>query len=211
MSTIKAILLDVGGVILQIDWSRPLEFAGVRDPRRRHELIERFHGWKHFHLYERGKISSADFFAGFNELLGMERPIEFWQDAWRSLIVGELPEVNMIFDQFSGHIPVYAVSNTNEDHYNFQFKKYPVLQRFDRFFTSFELHERKPDAEFFLKIFAETGLHAGEVLFVDDTAENVEAARRVGIRSLQSVNSVRETVDFLLNALSTSSGSSVIS
>lgn len=197
MATYKAVFLDVGGIILQIDWQRPFEFAGVFDPRRRQEMVEAFQGWEHFHLFETGKISSEEFYSGFNAIMGMQRTNEFWHEVWMQIIIGELPEVHQIFDLLKGKVPVYAVSNTNVDHFNFQMKHFPVTKRFDRYFTSFELGERKPDAGFFKKIIEACSVNPHEALFVDDTLENVEAAKRFGFNSRQTVNSVRETLEFL--------------
>jgi FMN phosphatase YigB (HAD superfamily) len=197
MAAYKAVFLDVGGIILQIDWNRPFQFAGVNDPRRRHELIAAFEGWKVFQLFEKGKISSEQFFAEFNSFLGMNRSPKFWQEAWEQILIGPLLDVEMIFDALSGKIPICAVSNTNIVHYDYQIRHFPLMARFDRYFTSFELGERKPSTEFFLKAAKAVGFEPNEILFVDDMLENVAAARRIGFHSAQTVNSPRETLDFL--------------
>jgi HAD superfamily hydrolase (TIGR01549 family) len=193
----NAVFLDVGGVILQIDWNRPFEFVGIMDPRRRQELIESFVGWKHFHLFERGQITADEFFSGFNAKWGVTRDNGTWKQAWESLIVGEIAGVGEIFDELKGKFPIYALSNTNVVHYQFQFPRYPILKRFDRFFTSFELAARKPDAEIYLAAARAAGVHPNQCLFVDDSLENVEAARRVGFTAERTENSARETLDFL--------------
>jgi glucose-1-phosphatase len=193
----KAVFLDVGGVILRIDWARPFSFAGIFDPRRRQELIESFHGSTLFHRFEKGTITPGAFFSGLGELMKMNRSEEFWRDAWLSLILGELPEVELIFDNLRGRCPVYALSNTNIVHYEYQLARFPILKRFDGIFASHEHGERKPDAAFFLKACSLFGVEPNEVLFVDDTLENVEGARRVGMESCRTVNSVGGTLDFL--------------
>jgi FMN phosphatase YigB (HAD superfamily) len=193
----KAVFLDIGGVILEIDWKRPFEFAGIFDERRRKELIESFHGSELFHMFERGEIPAEDFLTGFNDLMGVHHPNTFWEQAWHSLIVGELDGVNEIFDLLNGHVPVYGLSNTNVLHYRYMMAKFPVLKRFRRVLASHELAARKPDAAFFLKACEELKLGPNEVLFVDDTEENIEGARRVGIKAQRTVNSVRETIEFL--------------
>lgn len=51
----------------------------------------------------------------------------------------------------------------------------------DGAFWSYELGLAKPDPAFFTAILERIGLDAGEVLFVDDSLRNVEAARSVGL------------------------------
>lgn len=55
---------------------------------------------------------------------------------------------------------------------------------FDREFYSCFLGVAKPKTEFFEKTIAELGCHASNVLFLDDRAENVEAAKRVGLNAM---------------------------
>jgi HAD superfamily hydrolase (TIGR01509 family) len=197
MGRYKAVFLDIGGVILQIDWARPFTFAGIFDPRQRHELIETFHGAKIFHLSEKGLITPHEFFAGLGQLVGQEREEAFWREAWLSLIVGELPDVEQLFSRLKNRVPLYALSNTNSVHFKFQRKRFPILAKFDRFFASHELRERKPDAACFLQACRAVGVEPDQCLFVDDTLENVEGARRVGMTAEHTINSVRDTLDFL--------------
>ena len=54
---------------------------------------------------------------------------------------------------------------------------------FDGCFYSYELRVAKPDPAYFTAILDRLGLPGEQVLFVDDNAANVEAARSVGLRA----------------------------
>lgn len=56
---------------------------------------------------------------------------------------------------------------------------------FDREFYSCFVGSAKPDVGFFEKVVAQLGCHPGAVLFLDDRAENVAAAKAVGLNALQ--------------------------
>lgn len=58
---------------------------------------------------------------------------------------------------------------------------------FDREFYSCDLRHKKPSAEFFHEIVRLAGLERGRTLFIDDQLENVESARRCGLRAEQFV------------------------
>lgn len=55
---------------------------------------------------------------------------------------------------------------------------------FDHEFYSCFLGAAKPKPEFFEKTIAKLGCHASNVLFLDDRAENVEAAKRAGLNAM---------------------------
>jgi putative hydrolase of the HAD superfamily len=54
----------------------------------------------------------------------------------------------------------------------------------DRCFYSCELGAAKPDEEFFSRVATELGVELGELVFVDDTLENVQAAQACGLPAL---------------------------
>ena len=55
---------------------------------------------------------------------------------------------------------------------------------FDVVVVSYEVGLAKPDPRIFELCLSRLGVHAGEALFVDDRAENVAAAERLGMRTL---------------------------
>jgi putative hydrolase of the HAD superfamily len=54
----------------------------------------------------------------------------------------------------------------------------------DRSFYSCELGAAKPDEEFFRRVAADLGVELGELVFVDDTLENVHAAQACGLAAV---------------------------
>lgn len=65
------------------------------------------------------------------------------------------------------------------------------LRSFRKVFVSCEMGMRKPEPEAFAGIAAEIGVPLDEILFFDDTRENVEGARAVGMRAVH-VRSVED-------------------
>jgi putative hydrolase of the HAD superfamily len=60
----------------------------------------------------------------------------------------------------------------------------PLESRFDAVIISCEVGLAKPEAAIFRLCLERLGLSAGSVLFVDDRADNIEGAARVGLRTL---------------------------
>lgn len=59
------------------------------------------------------------------------------------------------------------------------------MSLFDRIFMSFEMGMRKPDKIAFDVVTDAIGLSHGEILFFDDTDENVEGARLAGLQAVK--------------------------
>lgn len=193
----KAVFLDVGGIIIQIDWATPFRNLGVHDKAEQNRLVELFKRSPLFHEFERGTIEPADFYEGLNEVMQRKHSHDVLQKAWISLIIGELPGSHAIFDFLKGRVPVYALSNTNVVHDTYQVTAFPILKRFDRFFTSYTLGERKPDLGIHTAVQRLTGHAAKDCLFIDDTMENVEAANQAGWQAFRTVNDTAATLQWL--------------
>ena len=74
--------------------------------------------------------------------------------------------------------------------------KLDLIDELDVIFNTAEIGVAKPDPEVFQHVLVELGISAGQALFIDDLAVNVEGARAVGITAHQHVDRAG-TVDFL--------------
>lgn len=191
--SIDAIFLDLGGVVLEVNWKPVLVEMGFTDPESQKKIFDKVADWEMHRQFERGEVSETEFFSSLGVLI--EKPdTELLRKSWNKMLIGELPGINDIFNQLQGRLPVYALSNTNPTHVNFLKTGFPVMKRFDHLFTSFELGHRKPETETFLKA-ARLADHAPQnILFIDDNPDNIEAANNLGFKTGLSVNSTIDTL-----------------
>jgi putative hydrolase of the HAD superfamily len=59
---------------------------------------------------------------------------------------------------------------------------------FDMLFLSYRMGASKPGEEIYRKMLLEGNMNPQETLFIDDSAKNIEAARKVGINTLKVNN-----------------------
>ena len=193
---IQAVFFDIGGVLLSIDWRRTLTSLGITDPTRQLKLAHSFQEWPLHHDYERGKVSTDSFLEECKEFFSVDAGREALESAWHDLIIGPVPGVDSVLSKYSGQVPFHTLSNTNELHFN-RFSKGKVFYHFDQLFTSFGLGERKPDAAIYERACEETGLHPSQCLFLDDTEDNITAARAAGWNAELSRDSSQRTAEIL--------------
>lgn len=63
-----------------------------------------------------------------------------------------------------------------------------MTRHFGLVFLSYVIGLQKPDREIYEHVVKETGLLPGEIVFIDDRPENIEASREVGIVSIRFEN-----------------------
>lgn len=195
-SGIKLVFLDIGGVILEIDWARALRPLGIADPKEQALILDRIRDWNGLHDFERGQIPRERFFQGMQEILGVGTQ-DGLEEAWNALVAGPLPGAEKIFDRFKDRIPLVALSNTNREHHIYFAREFPVISRFDHVLTSYELGHRKPDPEIYLAAAEAMGVRPEEAIFIDDSLANVQAALGLGFRAFQTVDSPELTIAVL--------------
>jgi len=85
---------------------------------------------------------------------------------------------------------VYAITNFSREKWAECLIRFPFLQSFDGAIVS--AHERllKPDPAIFNVLLERFGLNAGDCIFVDDSARNVETARSVGMQAVHFVEPI---------------------
>lgn len=193
----EIVFLDVGGVILEIDSRRSLEPLGITDLAAQAKIWKTVSDMPAHHSFERGEICEDEFFKAVAKELQTSIPDGEIRKAWNRLVVGPLSGVELIFDTYSGKIPLIALSNTNVSHYRHIKKEFSILSRLDRFLSSFELGHRKPDAECFLAAAEEMKVKREACVLIDDNDDNIASAKRVGFQAFKSVNSPAQTLKHL--------------
>ena len=183
---VEAVVFDLGGVILEIDFGRVFaawaEYAGVSP-----EVIRaRYRMDAAYEQHERGEISARQYFSSLRDSLGISLSDAQFEAGWNEVVRGEIPGVAALIAQAAQRLPLYVFSNTNAMHYAHWGPSHAgLLKRFRRLFMSHEMGLRKPEARAFEHIAAEIGVRLPKLLFFDDTAENVHAALALGMQAVQ--------------------------
>jgi putative hydrolase of the HAD superfamily len=79
---------------------------------------------------------------------------------------------------------VYALSNWPKHIYDQRGNKLDFLEKMDGYFLSFQEHLMKPDPAAFLRLMEKYGINPQEAVFLDDTPENIEAAKKLGLHAI---------------------------
>ena len=182
----KAVLFDLGGVVVDIDFGRAFAHWQARSRLSHDHIRERFSVDEPYEHHETGAIDAQAYFAHLRQHLQLEDDAAFIHEGWNSIFVGEIPETVRMLEAIRPRVRCYALSNTNAVHLAHMQERFPqVLAHFEKVFVSHEIGHRKPNPRAFEHVVRAIGVAPGEVLFFDDLAENVEAARAYGLQAVQ--------------------------
>ncbi len=185
MAGVDALLFDLGGVVIDVDFARVTarwaEHAGC-DPER---LRRRFTLDEAYSRHERGEIGANAYFASLRQSLAIDIGDEQFRDGWNALFGGVIPGIEPLLADAGARLPIYAFSNSNPAHEEFWSVAYAgTLSRFRRIFVSSTIGHRKPDKAAFLHVAQAIATPPERILFFDDSTENVAGARAIGLQAV---------------------------
>jgi putative hydrolase of the HAD superfamily len=184
---IKNIIFDLGVVLLDVNYAATIRAFSKLGLEKAEDAFSKHKQDEFFRKYERGLMSSDQFLSGLAERMKFSDQVGL-EEAWCKML-GELPiEKFELVKELNNSYRLFILSNTNEIHQNWFEKKIDEQYgwvNFERCFDfigySHQINERKPDSEAFLKIVERFELNLAQTLFVDDTFEHVQAARKLGL------------------------------
>ncbi|MFZ2058408.1 MAG: HAD family phosphatase [Acidimicrobiales bacterium] len=197
VGSVRALLFDLGGVVLEFDFKRAFRVWADRaccDPA---ELERRFSFDEAYEQHERGELDAAGYFTALRRKLGLTLCDEEIVSGWNDIYLAPLPGMSALLSAASQRLPLYAFTNSNPTHKSAWASRFAIeLSVFRSIFVSSDLGLRKPDPEAFTAVADRIGFQGSELLFFDDTPENVDGARRVGMRAVlvESSADVREAL-----------------
>lgn len=194
---VEVILFDLGGVLIDIDGRRVFAHwarcAGVDAAT----LRSRFAMDEAYHQFERGELDTTAYFDTLRRRLGIDIPEADFLAGWNAMLVGEKPGIRDILARAATQHPLYLLSNTNPPHHTAWGADYAtMLSPFTRLFVSSEIGRRKPEPAAFHYVAEAIGKPPESILFFDDSMENVDGARAVGMPAVH-VRTTQDIIDAL--------------
>ena len=190
MNNIKNIILDLGNVLLDIDYNKTIEAFEALGFKNFKNNFSAYKMDTLFEDIETGKISEATFYESIKAM--SQNPVSTLQikTAWNALLLNFRIESLNYLEQISAKYNLYLLSNTNSIHLaacKEIFKNDTGKSSLDAYFIkayySNLIELRKPDKEVYAFILKDAGLVAAETLFIDDLANNIEGAKKLGINT----------------------------
>lgn len=189
--TPKAVVFDLGKVLLDFDYTRALQRLL---PHMSCSLAEITRLWSDTPLlldYESGRLSTPEFIARVRESTGYRGTDEAFAEAFGDIFTEIAPMVALAEGLRTRGVPRYIFSNTNELAIRFIRRRFAFFGHFDGYVYSYEHGAMKPQAALYEVVENLSGLRAGDLFYLDDRPENVAAGQARGWQALVHEQSER--------------------
>lgn len=187
MGRFNTLFLDVGGVLLTNGWDSKMRRRAAEkfclDPGEmdeRHHLIDV--------NYELGQLSLDDYL----DCVVFFRSRPFTREAFKEFMYAQsepFPEMIGFVRELkeANDLRIVVVSNEGRELTQYRIDQFGLREIVDVFIVSCFVGYRKPDAAIYNAALDVVQTDPDRVIYVDDRAVFVEAAERLGIRSIQHI------------------------
>ncbi|MGA8708021.1 MAG: HAD family phosphatase [Steroidobacteraceae bacterium] len=193
---IRVLLFDVGGVLVELGGvDAILGWLGNRMTPE--QLWQR---WLHsvaVRQFETGRIDAHQFAAGVIREFGLDVQPQAFLESFVGWPTGLYPGTLELLGRIPRRYRRALLSNSNALHWPRVLTEMQLGPAIDYHFVSHLMGRIKPDAEAFEHVLQTLACTPGEVVFFDDNAINVDAARRLGLYARQ-VRGLTETHQALI-------------
>jgi glucose-1-phosphatase len=187
MTKPKTVLFDLGKVLVDFDWTLAARRIAARARLGPEELYEFIKTSDLMARYERGCLSSSEFFQEVSRTVGYQGGLEEFARAFSDIFTEIRPMVRLQARLRTAGLTTCIFSNTNDFAITHIRDRFPFFANFDCYFLSYELGSMKPEAAIYQAAEATTGCAGAEVLYLDDFPANVAAGVARGWQALLHV------------------------
>jgi len=199
--TIKAIIFDLGGVLLRTADFTPRERLAARLGMSRHELAEFIFGGESGDQAQRGDIHVQQHWDNLAAQLHMPRQ-EFNQVLGEFFGMDELDKSMLEYIRSLHQIYLTGLlSNAFGDLREIISERWHFEDAFDDMIISAEVGLVKPDARIYQLAVEQLGVRATEAVLIDDMQRNVAGAVKAGLQAIHFIDpgQLRLDLDQLLD------------
>ncbi len=126
-----------------------------------------------------------------NKCTGLQLSSTEIKQAWNAILLTFREESLLFLDELKPNYKLFLLSNTNSIHieefnkiYNEKPREKPFIEFFEKAYFSCEIGLRKHDAACYNWVLKKEKLISEKTIFVDDSIQNVEAAKLTGMKTI---------------------------
>jgi HAD superfamily hydrolase (TIGR01509 family) len=180
MSVAPAIVFDLGKVLVDFDYGISAQRLAAQCKMNAGQIRQLIDQSPLLYRYETGELSTENFFHAVSAATGFDGSLEEFCLIFGDIFAAIDPMIELHARLRTAGVPVFIFSNTNELAIRHIRKHFPFFAGFDDFIFSFEHGAMKPDARLYEVVERRTARRGAELIYIDDRAENIAAAKPRG-------------------------------
>ncbi len=185
---VTSVIFDLGGVLVDLSAEKTAaEFAvlaGISMP----DVFLAYTSNPDFNAYEKGDISDSDFRNAVRRIFSTDASDFEIDRCWNAMLLN-LPTTKLkLLEALKQRFKTIVLSNTNAIHLNyierFMLNGTRLERHFHKAYYSHKLRMRKPELNIYSHVLKENNMIAEQTIFLDDSRENINAAKSLGIQTI---------------------------
>jgi len=184
---VRAIIFDIGRVLVSLDIRKAQLGLAQGLSLTPDELWSAIEKDPHWPDWQEGRMSARDWHLNLCKRLGMSLEFEQFKNVWNSALNPEPILPDSLFEQLSKSYRLGLLSNTDPIHVAHLESTYSFFRYFAKPLRiySCEAGASKPKPLIFREALRACKVKADEAVYIDNIAENADAARALGFAGIQ--------------------------
>lgn len=186
MEKIKWVLFDLGGVVVHLLMQNPDGYTFKTRFFNQKELEGLFYT-KEYINYMKGMISHEQFIGKYLQKKKLDLSVAELDELIKQDI-RLIPGIEELLAKLSTKYKIALATNEGKVFTKYKVEGSGIMQYLSKVIASYLLREVKPSPLFFKKMLGILDIKSDECIFIDDTQENIDAAKALGIKSFLFTN-----------------------
>lgn len=185
----KHIIFDFGAVL--IDWNPDRVYL----PYFNHNItmLEKFYAETNIRILNLEFDRGMSFDKGLKHLASSfphyHEPIHLWKTAWHKMIGGPIEgSIEILRALHQQNYSLYGLTNWSAETFPYVYYKYDFFQCFKDIVVSGRENVIKPESKIYEILLSRNNLDAKNCIFIDDCADNIVAAKKLGLHGIYFSN-----------------------
>jgi len=179
----RAVIFDVGRVIIRVDLSRSMGALGKRDGLTHSQVMRELEIDPRWPDWQEGRMTARDWHAHLSRKFQFSYDFEEFCAIWNRVLDPATILPDPLFEQLAAKCRMALLSNTDPIHVAHFEANYPFVRLFPARVYSCRVGSSKPSPMIYHHALREVSAMPDEAMFIDDLHENVRAAASLGINA----------------------------
>ena len=186
----KAVIFDIGRVIVRLQPERTLASlaSGGGADRSPEQIWSAIQGDPHWVDWQEGRMQPREWHRHLTQQLNISLGFQEFCTVWNRVLDPETILNESLFTKLAARCRLALLSNTDPLHSGVLEARFSFLRHFPVRIYSCRVGASKPAPAIYHAALRAVGVPAAEALYIDDIAEYVQAARKMGLDAIRFEN-----------------------
>lgn len=175
-----AIVFDLGKVLVDFDYSIAARKVAARSTRQIPDLKHFLGSSPVLQQFEHGDLTREQFFAEIQKITGFTGTLQEFVADFADIFIPIPPMIELHAALRQRGFATYIFSNTNDIAVEHITREFAFFKNFDGYIYSYKVGAMKPDLRIYEAMERLCGCVCGDIVYLDDRAENVAAGASRG-------------------------------